>query len=146
MVFLAAEIGCATAFVIRRLGRLQEHLEDLQVDDSCEIRREIRRARPDHQRFVWLDTTARRSRHDAMTRANVFITMVVGGGVALSGLAWVLDKIAASTTDPGREKRLADDLRSIEYPTDGILVDDVTVLARRSPRTTDLRAQALLRR
>ena len=29
---------------------------------------------------------------------NVFITFLVGGGIVLSGVAWVVDRVAASTT------------------------------------------------
>jgi hypothetical protein len=140
VVFLAAETGIAAALVLQRLGRLEERMrrhDDRLAGDALSA---VRRARTAHRRFEWLDV----DRRDLATRTNVFITMVVGGGVLLSGMAWVVDKIASSTTDRGREASLAKDLESIRYPPDGILVDDATVLARSGLRRDDPRIAALL--
>jgi hypothetical protein len=80
---------------------------------------------------------------DLTGRTNVFITLVVGGGVLLSGGAWVLDKLASSTVDPGREQRLGGDLDRIAYRP-GLLVDEVDVLARPSLDQDDPRVRAFL--
>ncbi|HSM65481.1 MAG TPA: hypothetical protein VK860_04180 [Ilumatobacteraceae bacterium] len=141
LVFVAAEIGVATAVVIRRINQLEERTHDPR-DRSGEILTAVRRARLDHRRFAWTEDIGR----DAMTRTNVFITMVVGGGILLSGLAWVVDKVANATADSGREAKLAKDLALIDYPDGGIVVDDVTVLARPTIRHDDPRVSLLLRR
>lgn len=139
-VFLAAEIGLAAALVLRRLARLDERMRRRDEQLADDAMAAVRRGRTAHRRFEWLDV----DRRELVTRTNVFITMVVGGGVLLSGAAWVVDKIASSTTDRGREASLAKDLESIRYPPDGILVDDVTVLARSGLRRDDPRVDALL--
>ncbi len=142
MVFLAAEVGLAAALLLRRLSRLDDRMTERDEQSSRDAMAAVRRARPAHRRFEWLDV----DRRDLATRTNVFITMVVGGGVLLSGAAWVVDKLATSTTDRGREASLAKDLESIQYPPSGILVDDVTVLARSGLRRDDPRVDALLGR
>jgi hypothetical protein len=141
LVFVAAEIGVAAAVVVRRLNQLEERTHDHR-DRGDEILTAVRRARLDHRRFAWTDDL----RRDAVTRTNVFITMVVGGGIVLSGLAWLIDKVAGATTDSGREATLAKDLELIDYPDGGIVVDDVTVLARPTIRRDDPRVSSLLRR
>ncbi len=147
IVFVAAEIGLAVGLVLRRIAKLDERLEhrrdDLRTAGPIDA---VRKARGAHRRFEWLDVDRREVGRKVVNRTNVFITMVVGGGVLLSGVAWVVDKVATSTTDRGRERSLAKDLTSIQYPTDGILVDDVTVLARSGLRREDPRVDSLLRR
>ena len=81
---------------------------------------------------------------DVVGRTNVFITMVVGGGVLLSGGAWVIDKLASRTVDPSREARLGSELDAIAYRP-GLVVDDETALARPRPHRQDRRLATLLR-
>ena len=77
---------------------------------------------------------------------NVFITFLVGGGVLLSGIAWLVDRIASKTTTPVGEERLARQLGPISYPRGGLIVDDVTVLAQAVPGCDDTQLRRLLRR
>lgn len=99
----------------------------------------VREAGHQHDRFPWLQVSAT----DVVTRTNVFITLVVGGGVLLSGGAWVLDKLGSRTVDPGRESALAVELGSIAYP-DGLLVDDMVARARSRPDVEDDRLTEFL--
>lgn len=70
--------------------------------------------------------------------------MVVGGGVLLSGGAWVIDKLASHSVDPSREARLGSELDAIAYRP-GLVVDDETALARSRPHREDRRLNKLLR-
>ena len=137
LVVLVAEIGLATGLVLRKLDRLA--LGDRQREQD-EVRSVLRDSRVPRHRFAWLEPK------EVLTRSNVFITMLVGGGVILSGLAWLLDKVAARTTTSLEEGRLAGDLTRIAYPEDGLLVDDVTVLAQSVPHFDDPQLRALLGR
>lgn len=136
LVVLVAEVGLATGLVLRKLD------EQVEVDagDRDEVRDILRSSRVARDRFRWLAP-------DRVTsRTNVFITMVVSGGILLSGLAWLLDKVAASTTTSLQEGRLAGDLTRIAYPGDGLLPDDVTVLAQQLPDLDDPQLRMLLGR
>jgi len=77
---------------------------------------------------------------------NVFITFVVAGGVLLSGIAWIVDKVAAKSTSPAGEERLGRQLDPISYPSGGLLLDDITVLAQEVPGANDDQIRQLLRR
>jgi hypothetical protein len=136
LILLVAEVGLATALVLRRLSRVEytiAHAYDPAVRD---ILRATRRATPD--RFAWL--------HETTTRMNVFITFLVGGGVLLSGVAWLVDRLAGKTANEYGEQHLAKDLQAISYPRGGLVLDDVTVLAQDVPGADDAAIRKLLRR
>jgi hypothetical protein len=134
LIVVIAEIGIATGLVLRRLTRL-EHLRE--VDRAVlDALRETRPAAPD--RFAWMK--------QSMERTNVFITFVVAGGVVISGIAWMVDRVAAHTSSPAGELRLARSLGAIRYPSGGLLLDDITVLAQDVPGAGDDQIRKLLRR
>ena len=134
LIVLSAEVGLATAIILRRLARLEYTMKgDPQVLD---IIRQNRPPQPD--RFAWLK--------ESIERNNVFITFLVGGGVILSGVAWITDKVASKSTNPQGEQKLADLLEPISYPRGGLLLDDVTVLAQDVPGADNVQIRKLLRR
>jgi hypothetical protein len=133
LIVVIAEIGLATALILRRLGSSGAAPRTLDPEVLAAIR-DSRPPRPN--RFAWLDPT----------RMNVFITFLVGGGVLISALAWVVDRIAGNTTTPAGEERLARQLGAISYPRGGLLVDDITVLAQAVPGCDDAQLRRLLRR
>lgn len=132
LIVLIAEVGLATALILRRIGQLAPRRD---IDPAVlAALRNTRPARPN--RFAWLEPN----------QLNVFITFLVGGGVILSGIAWLVDRIAANTTTPAGEEQLARQLGPISYPHGGLLVDDVTVLAQAVPGCDDAQLRRLLRR
>jgi len=135
LIVLIAEVGLATGLVLRRLARL-EHVSSRVDPAVANIIREARPPSPD--RFAWL----RESNHNL----NVFITFLVGGGVMLSGIAWVVDRVASKSSSPAGEERLGRQLNPISYPSGGLLLDDVTVLAQEVPGANDDQIRQLLRR
>ena len=138
LVVLVAEVGLATALILRRLGSARRGPTASLVDVDPQVLRRLRESRPTPNRFDWLDPQP--------ARLDVFITMLVGSGVLLSGAAWVVDRLAARTTTPAGEMRLARQLNAIRYPGDGLLVDDVAVLAQSVPYCDDVQLRRLLRR
>jgi hypothetical protein len=135
LIVLIAEVGLATGLVLRRLARL-EHVSSRVDPAVANIIREARPPSPD--RFAWL----RESNHNL----NVFITFLVGGGVLLSGIAWVVDRVASKSSSPAGEERLGRQLNPISYPSGGLLLDDITVLAQEVPGANDDQIRQLLRR
>ena len=131
LIVLIAEVGIATALILRRLSRIEHSKLDPAI---LAILRDTRPASP--HRFGWLE--------DTTTQMNVFITFLVGGGIILSGMAWVADKIGAKTYTPAGEEKLARQLGSISYPRGGLLVDEVTALAQDVPGTEDAQIRKLL--
>jgi hypothetical protein len=135
LIVLIAEVGLATALVLRKLGQLETR-SDPDPDTLAAIR-STRPASPD--RFEWLKQSAR-------GQMNVFITFLVAGGVLVSGGAWVVDRLGAKTSTPMAERRLAEELGLIGYPAGGLVVDDVTVLAQDMPGADDAQIRKLLGR
>jgi hypothetical protein len=134
LIVLIAEVALATGLVLRRLSRLEYRS---RVDPTVSnILRETRPPSPD--RFAWL--------RDSSQHTSVFITFLIGGGVILSAAAWVVDRIAANTSSPAGEQKLGRQLIRISYPSGGLLLDDVTVLAQEVPGANDEQIRWLLRR
>jgi hypothetical protein len=135
LIVLIAEVGLATGLVLRRIGRLEYNS---RRDADPAVAQILRETRPTRDRFAWM--------RESTGRMNVFITFLVGGGVILSGLAWIVDRVASKTSSPAGEERLARQLSPISYPSGGLLLDDVTVLAQEVPGADDYQIRQLLRR
>jgi hypothetical protein len=134
LIVLIAEVALATGLVLRRLARLEYRS---RVDSSvANVLRETRPPSPD--RFAWL--------RDSTKQTNVFITFLVGGGVIISAIAWMVDRIASNTSSPAGEQKLARQISRIAYPSGGLLLDDVTVLAQEVPGANDEQIRQLLLR
>jgi MFS family permease len=134
LIVLIAEIALATGLVLRKLTRIDRAPSTQQATLAA-----IRGSRPEPpDRFAWLKETTRGT--------GVFITFVVAGGLIISVIGWLIDRIASTTSTALAEERLAGDLQSIAYPDGGIVVDDVTVLAQEVPGADDVQLRMLLRR
>jgi hypothetical protein len=136
LIVLIAEVALATGLVLRRLARLEYRATGSVDPTVANILHETRPPSPD--RFAWMK--------ESSTQTNVFITFLVGGGVILSGIAWVVDRLASKTSSPAGEERLARQLYPISYPSGGLLLDDITVLAQEVPGADDYQIRQLLRR
>jgi hypothetical protein len=136
LIVLIAEVGLATGLVLRRIGRLEYKLRGVEDPEVGHILRETRP--PSRDRFAWL--------RESSQQMNVFITFLVGGGVLISGVAWVVDRVASNTTSPAGEQSLGRKLDPISYPSGGLLLDDITVLAQEVPGANDDQIRQLLRR
>lgn len=135
LIVLIAEVGLATGLVLRRFARLEYQLRRLE---DPEVRTILRETRPERDRFAWL--------RESSQQTNVFITFLVGGGVLISVVAWIVDRVASRSTSPAGEESLSRRLSPISYPSGGLLLDDVTVLAQEVPGTNDDQIRQLLRR
>jgi hypothetical protein len=135
LIVLIAEVGLATGLILRRLARLEYNTTG--TGDPA-VREILSETRPSRDRFAWM--------RESSGQLNVFITFLVGGGVLLSGVAWVVDRVASKTSSPAGEERLARQLYPISYPSGGLLLDDVTVLAQEVPGADDGQIRQLLRR
>jgi hypothetical protein len=133
MVFIVAEVALASWLIIHKLARIERRV-NANRDEMSELLDQqvlsrLRQTRPDYDRFGWLK--------DSMNRTNVFITMVVGGGVLLSGIAWLVDKVAARTAVPSGERALAKDLHSIALPPGHLVADEASLIAQELPSCDD---------
>jgi hypothetical protein len=135
LIVLIAEVALGIGLVLRKLSHLT--VGRSYDPDTLTTLQSTRGPSPD--RFAWL-------KESVDGRTNVFITFLVGGGVLLSAVAWVVDRLASKTSTPVGEERLAAQLGAISYPRGGLVVDDVTVLAQDVPGADDAQIRKLLRR
>ncbi|MFF1375293.1 hypothetical protein [Streptomyces sp. NPDC058308] len=68
-------------------------------------------------RFRWLD--------DPGSRTYVFVPVLMVAGVLLSGLAWLVQRLAAATARPVAERRLAGRLAVLAAPPPGTGIEDL---------------------
>ena len=67
--------------------------------------------------------------------SNVFIPVLLGAGAVLSGLAWIVERVAKATAGRAAEHGLARQLGELDLPSGGLLDGGLDPLALlRGPR------------
>jgi hypothetical protein len=129
---VALLVVLGTAAVLRKIGQLEDRIEGDAgagagaIDEATLA--DLRATRPQRDHFAWL--------RDRAQHTNVFITVLLGGGVVVSGVAWVIGKLAEGTATPAAEHRLAQRLGPLRFPDAGLQpatdaqADEATVLLR----------------
>jgi hypothetical protein len=127
VILLAAEIGLVGALVLDRIGRLRTNIASSSTgrhDPRPQVLARIRESAPaPRNQFAWLRPE----------RTNVFVPVLLGAGVIVSGIAWVVERIARATAGKGMERGLARQLESIAPPADGLIARDADPLSLFAP-------------
>lgn len=118
MMFVVAEVALVGVLVMRRLGDLEDRIEDSR--DRVPLHR-LPDTRAATDRFDWLRETT--------NRTSVFVTVLLGGGVLVSGVLWVIDKVAGRSVSSSPERQLAHQLRGIAFPASGLVPPDSVLFA-----------------
>jgi hypothetical protein len=138
MVFVAVEVALTAGLVLRQLttgGAAATRGAPLDAADPAVLAR-LRATPPDRDRFAWLG--------EELGRTHVFITALLGGGVAVSALAWGLDHLAHRTAGRSLDRGLAARLVALGLPADGLVADDAELLASEAPYQDDPDLRLLL--
>ncbi|MFI7411597.1 hypothetical protein ACIBU0_23305 [Streptomyces sp. NPDC049627] len=115
VLLLVVEVMLFALVTLGRLSRIEERLRDTdrrqreldaRQEDVLTRLREPAVAR-EETRFRWLE--------DPADRAYVFVPVLMVAGVVLSGLAWVVQRVASATARPA-ERRLAGRLAVLAAP------------------------------
>ncbi len=120
MAFVVAEVALVAVLLTARLQDLAERVGRLEPGDP-RVRSRLAETRPTPDRFDWL--------REHTTQLHVFVTMILGGGVILSAILWVVDRVAGRTMTASLERRLAGQLSAIAFPADGLVPQDAVLLA-----------------
>lgn len=122
-VFLAAEIAVAAGVLLRRIDVLTRATEKQQSSPRPDpaVLAALRDSPAAPTPFRWLGVHPERT--------SVFIPVLLGAGVVVAGLAWLVERLAGATARPGVDHGLAEDLSVAAFPRDGLVPDDVLVLA-----------------
>ena len=113
-IFLAAELGLVALMLTARLQRVEQALTTVTVGTDPRVRRHIHDAGrvEEAPRFDWLVQPEQRG---------VFVPVLMGAGVVLSAVAWVVERIARATVGPVAERGLSRRLGPLELPPHGLL-------------------------
>lgn len=124
IAMIAGEVALVGAVVVRAARRAVANTPARAATDE-RVRERLRESRPDSSRvFAWL--------RPQDGQLDVFVSILLGGGVVVSAAAWVVDRVAKVTSSGGLEKRLAAQLGRLQ-PPDGFVVDDATLMAAGRP-------------
>jgi hypothetical protein len=110
IILLAAEIGLVGAMVLERISRLKANMVPAPPrghDPRPQVLARIQESAPAYRNhFAWLRPE----------RSNVFVPVLLGAGVIVSGIAWVVERIARATAGKGMERGLALKLEPLAPP------------------------------
>ncbi len=112
VLFVAAEVAMLSVAVLDRIRRLSDHV-DHQLDNQV-LARIQESAPPARNHFEWLSP--------ASGRTSVFVPVLMGMGVVMSALAWLVERLARSTAAPSMERGLAARMGPLGWPKGGLLV------------------------
>lgn len=115
---IAAEIALATALILGKLASIEKRLTDRDTETPPFGKGEVldglrESAPPAKPAFKWLA----RSGDDL----NVFVPVLMGAGIVLSGIAWIVERFARATARPALEAGLAARLAPLALPEGGFL-------------------------
>ena len=118
IVFVGAEVALIGIMVLQRIRSLEERIEDSRQAVATHRRAD---GIPATDRFEWL--------RESTNRANVFVTVFLGGGVLVSAVLWVVDKLAGRSVVSSQQRKLAASLRGIAFPVSGFVPPDSVLFA-----------------
>ncbi|MEV6501119.1 hypothetical protein [Streptomyces prunicolor] len=135
ILLLVVEVMLLGIVLLARLTRIEERVKESDAgqreltarQEDVLVRLRQGSVEREGARFRWLEETA--------DRTYVFVPVLMVTGVLLSGLAWVVQRIAAATGRPV-ERRLAGRLAVLAAPGPGALgeLEDRPALGRRTKR------------
>lgn len=125
VIFLAAELALIGALVMQRLTRIERKLDGeadrwsrqpRQAPDPVVLARLRDTAPPPREPFGWLNQRSQ--------QLSVFVPVLLGAGVLLSGLAWIVERLARHLGGSSAERALARRLQAIALPAGGLFGHD----------------------
>ena len=119
---LAAQMALSTTAILGRLRALETARPTAPAGSTGARPQVLARLRetapPARDHFAWMKPSAE--------RMGVFVPILMGAGFVLSGLAWVVERVARQTAGPALERGLAGRLSLFTLPEDGLVPAPVT--------------------
>jgi len=133
LIFVACEVALTTFLLNQRLRSTEARLDAMAAAQARDrqqlVRRRLEETAPGPRAsFAWLTRPG---------QANVFVPVLLGAGLVLSALSWLVERLARATARPTLERSLAGRLGELAPPAHGFLepvVDPVAVLRGPRPR------------
>jgi hypothetical protein len=109
--FIGAEVALIGAALYEKLRSIERRMA---LQHSPQALERIQEAAPEpHNHFAWLTE----NRGDL----NVFVPVLMGAGLVISALAWLVERVARATAQPVVERRLAARMTPLAMPAGGLL-------------------------
>jgi hypothetical protein len=110
--FMSAEVALIGAALYEKLRSIERRMGS-QNSPQQSLER-IQEAAPDpHNHFAWLTE----NRGDL----NVFVPVLMGAGLVISALAWLVERVARATAQPVLERHLAMRMAPLAMPAGGLM-------------------------
>lgn len=123
ILFLATLVGLCTGLVVRRLNAVADTVRTSAVAPRPPGALDRLRAAPVESRpFTWL-------RPADLDRTHIFIPVLLGGGFVVSGIAWLVERVAGGSARAGVEQEVADQLEEIAFPRTSLVPTEAELLA-----------------
>lgn len=127
VILLAAEIALFGALVLDRIGKLRRSSSRApsgRADVRPRVLSRIHESAPAHRDpFAWLRPEG----------TNVFVPVLLGAGVVVSGVAWLVERVARATAGRHIERGLASQLGTLALPDGGLIARDADPLSLFAP-------------
>ena len=132
--FLTAEVALAGSMILRRMrdmeARIEHRLDQHErhqaaaLGSNPAVLERLRETAPQPgSPFSWLEDTTQ-------GRMGVFVPVLLGAGVVLSGLAYIVERLAGATAGAAMEKGLARRMGALALPAGGLLAAGAVPLDR----------------
>jgi hypothetical protein len=96
---LIAEVALATSLILDRLAKQSTAVAaPPPVEREARFASQLAAARPRQDHFAWMREPS---------RVGVFVPLLMGAGVLMSGLAWLVERMSSRTTGRIADRRLA---------------------------------------
>lgn len=113
IVLIASEMAVIGWLLHGKLNRMERRAD---ADRARQIRDRMVQAQRQHSHvFDWLDPRRQ--------QAGVFLPILMGTGLLLSALAWVVERLARATVGRASDHAIASELASLTPPAGGFLDD-----------------------
>ena len=128
ILFVGAEVALAAAAILDRLKAMEQRLAGAVEQaagrpDGATLARLKESAPEPRANFEWLSQQG--------SGMSVFVPLLLGAGVVLSGAAWVVERLARATATPALERGLAARLAPLGLPAGTLAGAAVPVAPRR---------------
>lgn len=118
MLLLAVEVALAVVFILRRLERLEPD-RDGPAGGTTPDRPAISTAQDATPAFAWLATPP-----PGGNTYGVFIPILMGSGLLVSAVTWLLQRVSERTADPRSARELPRSVQDIAFPDVCLVPDD----------------------
>ena len=114
---LASEMVLVAAVLASRISAVERRVSERDDDQRDRVLRRLREAPPQQRdHFAWLRPTG--------SGTGVFVPVLMGAGLVLSALAWVVERVARATARPALERGLASRVTVLAVPTEPLVQPD----------------------